>query len=510
MSFIEILDVTLRDGEQTSGVSFSQEEKINISRFLLKDLQVNRVEIASARVSQGEWETAKKIFDWAKSEGLEEQVEILGFVDGNKSVDWISSAGGKVLNLLTKGSLNHCTKQLGKTAKEHLIDIRDTVQYAHEKSLFVNVYLEDWSNGFRHSPDYVEEIMNGLSEMGIRKFFLADTLGVLSPDEVEKGVSHLTKLYPNLHFEFHGHNDYDLACANCLRAVQAGIKGLHVSVNGLGERAGNSPLEAVITSLHDKLNIKTTIIEKEITQASRLVEVFSGKRISGNRPIVGSDVFTQTAGVHADGDKKANLYANPILPERFGRERTYALGKLAGKASISENLKQLGLVLSPDLEKKLLERVIQLGDQNKIVTKEDLPYIIADLSGNSESKLFHIIQCEIQTGIGIKPNAKVKFSVLGDEYQSSATGDGGYDAFVIALKKVLEEKGIELPLLEDYEVRIPPGGKTDALVETVITWHSKSGRPLRTNGVDSDQQLAAVKATEKMINLLLSEISWKK
>jgi D-citramalate synthase len=99
---------------------------------------------------------------------------------------------------------------------------------------------------------------------------------------------------------------------------------------------------------------------------------------------------------------------------------------------------------------------------------------------------------------------------MGQDYESEATGDGGYDAFVIALKKILENKGIEIPILEDYEVRIPPGGKTDALVETVITWHSKSGKPLRTNGVDSDQQLAAVKATEKMINLLLSEYSWKK
>jgi D-citramalate synthase len=168
-------------------------------------------------------------------------------------------------------------------------------------------------------------------------------------------VQFMISRFPNTHFEFHGHNDYSLSVANCLSAVKAGVRGLHVSVNGLGERAGNSPLESVVTALHDKMNIKTGIVETEITAVSKLVEVFSGKRISENRPIVGQDVFTQTAGVHADGDKKGNLYANPILPERFGRKRSYALGKLAGKASISENLKQQGMVLSPELEKKLLE-----------------------------------------------------------------------------------------------------------------------------------------------------------
>ncbi|MBF3371958.1 homocitrate synthase/isopropylmalate synthase family protein, partial [Leptospira interrogans] len=142
-----------------------------------------------------------------------------------------------------------------------------------------------------------------------------------------------------------------------------------------------TPLEALVTTIHDKSQAKTNINELAITEASRLVEVFSGKRISANRPIVGEDVFTQTAGVHADGDKKGNLYANPILPERFGRKRSYALGKLSGKASISENVKQLGMVLSDIVLQKVLERVIELGDQNKLVTPEDLPFIIADVSG---------------------------------------------------------------------------------------------------------------------------------
>ncbi|MCE9501194.1 MAG: 2-isopropylmalate synthase, partial [Leptospira sp.] len=219
------------------------------------------------------------------------------------------------------------------------------------------------------------------------------------------------------------------------------------------------------------------------------------------------DVFTQTAGVHADGDKKGNLYANAILPERFGRKRSYALGKLAGKASISENLKQLGLVLSPETEKKVLERVIELGDQNKNITQEDLPFIIASLEGDLVQQEFEIVSCVVTSGKGIIPSANLSVLFKKENYKETGSGDGGYDAFMDALNKISRKIGIALPALIDYQVRIPPGGKTSALVETIITWDrnpdAKEENLLRTIGVDSDQVMAAVKATERMLNLIL-------
>ncbi len=502
---IQVLDVTLRDGEQTQGVSFSTEEKLNIAKFLLQKVNVHRVEIASARVSRGEQKTVRTIMDWAKSESLEHRIEILGFVDGGKSIEWMEETGVRTLNLLTKGSLRHLEKQLRKTPSEHFREASEMIAKASAKGFRVNVYLEDWSNGFRDSPEYVISFVKHLSKEPIQYLFLPDTLGVLSPYETEEGIRMILDLFPDMHLEFHGHNDYDLAVANCLAAVKAGAKGVHVSVNGLGERAGNSPLEAVVTALHDKLGVKTGIVEREITSVSRLVEVFSGKRIASNRPIVGEDVFTQTAGVHADGDKKGNLYANPILPERFGRVRSYALGKLAGKASLSENLKRLGLVLSEDLEKRVLDRIIELGDQNKAVTPEDLPFIIADVSGNTDTILFKIHSCRVESGIGCTPKADLKVSLKGQEYEATASGDGGYDAFMNALLQIAQSVQIKLPMLYDYEVRIPPGGRTDALVETVISWKIENEiATFRTIGVDSDQTVAAMKATEKMMNLILS------
>ncbi len=499
------MDTTLRDGEQTDGVSFTTFEKKQIARMLLERLQVNRIEIASARVSPLESQTATEIFQYARTNGWLDRVEILGFVDHKASVDWIQSAGGHVINLLTKGSRRHCELQLGKTLEGHLADIERTVQYAQDHGFIVNVYLEDWSNGFRDSPDYVDSLLQELNQMPVRRILLPDTLGMLAPSEVKEGISRTLDRFPQFHIDFHGHNDYGLATANCLAAVEAGAHGLHVAVNGLGERAGNSPLEAVVTCLHDKLHCRTSIVEKSISDISRMVETFSGKRIAPNRPIVGQDVYTQTAGIHADGDRKNNLYANTLLPERFGRERVYALGKLAGKASIANNLNQMGIELSADREKILLDRVKELGEQKKNISADDLPFLIEDLFGQgSAGRNVEFVQYNITTKKGEQPSATLELKYNSELYQASDTGDGGYDAFMNALRKIGKEMNLEFPRLSDYEVRIPPGGKTDALVETVIHWFDeKSKRRIRTVGVDPDQVVAAIKATEKMLNRYL-------
>ncbi|MCS7205393.1 MAG: 2-isopropylmalate synthase [Leptospiraceae bacterium] len=501
--YVEIMDTTLRDGEQMDGVSYSTFEKLQIAKFLLEKLQVDRIEIASARVSKGEFETVKEIFDWAKTKNLQDRIEILGFVDYKSSVDWIEEAGGRVINLLTKGSKKHCEYQLGKTLQEHLKDIEKTIQYAYDRNFIIHVYLEDWSGGYLYSRDYVEEMLRALIQMPISRFMFPDTLGIMEPDEVREGIDWALQLFPKLEIDFHGHNDYDLATANSLAAIKAGAKGIHVAVNGMGERAGNTPLEAVVTAIHDKLKKRTRINEKAITDASRLVETFSRKRIAPNHPIVGQDVYTQTAGIHADGDKKYNLYANPILPERFGRQRYYSLGKLSGRASISNNLKMLGIELSPEKELILLERIKELGEKKATVTIDDLPFLIEDLFGGIQVIYIKVKELEIVTKLHDNPIAKVLLNYLENDYYAEASGDGGYDAFMNAIRKISEMNQMSIAELTDYEVRIPPGGRTDALVETVITWRSPfDGTIFRTVGVDSDQLLAAVKATEKMLNRL--------
>lgn len=499
---IEILDSTLRDGEQTSGVSFLPHEKLMIARMLLKELNVDRIEVASARVSEGEKDAVSMICRYAQQIDMLQRVEVLGFIDGHQSVDWVDSCGCKVINLLAKGSLKHCTQQLHKTPQEHIEDIKRTVEYAEEKGMDVNLYLEDWSNGMKDSPDYVFEIMDALIDTPIKRYLLPDTLGVLNPLQVIEYFRKMLKRYPETHFDFHAHNDYDLAVSNSLAAVLSGAKGLHVTVNGLGERCGNAPLASVQVILKDQFHAQTSIREDRLNDISHLVEGYSGIAIAPNQPIVGENVFTQVAGVHADGDNKGNLYSNALVPERFGRKREYALGKNSGRANISRNLQELGLELTPEQTKKVTERITELGDRKEIVTKDDLPFIVSDVLKHStpETKI-KLVSYMVSLAYGLKPLASVKVSINGDTYEADSTGDGQYDAFVKALRKIYKEKlGRTFPLLENYAVSIPPGGRTDALVQTVIAWRF-GDKLVRTRGLDADQTEAAIKATIKMLNM---------
>lgn len=497
---VEILDTTLRDGEQTSGVSFATQEKLSIARFLLEELCVDRLEVASARVSQGEFEAVKLISSWAKENGYLSKIEVLGFVDGGRSIAWIKEAGCSVLNLLSKGSYRHVTEQLGKTPKQHIDDIRQTVAQAHAEGFDVNLYLEDWSNGMLHSTDYVFQLLDELSTVGIKRFMLPDTLGILTPKQTYDFCSQMVQRYPNLHFDFHAHNDYDMAVANCYEAVEAGIRGVHTTVNGLGERAGNAPLTSVVAVLHDQLGIKTAIQETKIYQISKLVETYSGVRIPNNKPIIGDNVFTQCAGVHADGDVKNGLYYNDLIPERFGRVREYALGKTSGKANIRKNLEALGISLDDEAMRKVTERIIELGDKKQLVTPEELPFIITDVLKHGEQEQgIKMINYSLSLAYGLRPLASVKIEIDGNMYEESAAGDGQYNAFMQALWTIYRKLNKPLPELIDYAVTIPPGGQTDALVHTTITWQLNK-RVFKTHGLDADQTEAAIKATMKMLN----------
>jgi len=501
-NFVEIMDTTLRDGEQTEEVSFTLNEKLALAKKLFLEVKVDRMEIASARGSKGEEESCRAIFSWAKEAGLLDRVEVLGFVDYNVSADWISSLGGKVLNLLCKGSKNHCVNQLHKTPQEHFSDIKKTIEYAHSKGMSVIVILEDASNGIREDENYLLELVRVAFENGAICVSFSDTLGILSPDETSKYISKLVAKFPGKRIDFHGHNDYGLAVANSLAAINAGCTGIHVTVNGLGERAGNTPLEAIVPAINDFTTKKCRVDEKKLVAISHLVELFSKRRIEKNHPIVGQVVFTQTAGIHADGDKKGGLYKSKLSSERFARTTRYALGKLSGKASIEISLKQLGITLSKEDLSKVLQKVIELGDKKEFVSKEDLFFIVNELSANGFAQRFKVLDYKISSSAHKKPTANVKVLLNGKNHSAVALGDGGYNAFINALKKIFAKKKLSFPQLLDYEVRIPVGGRTDALVETKTIW-KRGNRKIETIGVSTDQVEAAIKATEKMINVAL-------
>lgn len=501
MRTIEIMDTTLRDGEQTTGVSFNDGEKLAIAQLLLDEIKVNRIEVASARVSEGEFRAVKRITEWASGKNYLDRVEVLGFVDGTLSLDWIYEAGARVVNLLTKGSLKHCEGQLRKTPAEHLSDIDSVIDEASSRGIKVNIYLEDWSNGMIHSPGYVENMIRHLTGKNIERIMLPDTLGILNPDQTLEFCRMVTTRWPDTHFDYHAHNDYDLATANVISAVKGGIDGVHTTVNGLGERAGNVPLASVMGVLNDHLKADNTLVESKLSKVSKMVELFSGLRIPANKPLTGEYVYTQCCGVHADGDEKGDLYFNALMPERFGRMRRYALGKTSGKASIKKNLEELGITLSKEDLDKVTKRVIELGDLKETVTTGDLPYIISDVlrNGHNEQNI-KLVNYHLTVARGMKPVASLSVSIDGETYSETSVGDGQYDAFMKAMWKIYRSLGKPVPALTDYLVTIPPGGKTDALVETIITWEFE-GIEYRTRGLDADQTTAAIKATMKMLNI---------
>jgi D-citramalate synthase len=504
---IFILDTTLRDGEQTQGVSFSPDEKANIAKALLELVRVDRIEVASARVSRGEQAALAGIIDWARDKALDDRVEVLGFVDDGKSVDWIRQAGGGVINLLAKGSEKHCQTQLRKTMQQHAEDVRRNVGIAREQGLKVNLYLEDWSNGYADKRDYVYRLMGALQGVGIDHFMLPDTLGVMTPERVFTAMLDMIQRFPDCLFDFHPHNDYGLATANVVAAAQAGAAAVHCTVNCLGERAGNASLAEVAVNLRDQLGMELRIDESHLASISEMVQYFSGKRVADNAPIIGEDVFTQTAGIHADGDNKGSLYVTRLSPERFSRRRTYALGKLSGKASLAKNLERLGITLSDENQRKVLARIVELGDSKKSITFEDLPFIIAEVLESSDYQHAELLACNVSSSLGLESTASIKLRLRGEQLTAAGSGNGGFDAFNNALAKITKRQGLSLPQLVDYEVRIPKGGRTDALTECTITWAfsgaSAQKGQFKTRGVHANQVFGAIGATMRMLNLVV-------
>ena len=502
---VEIMDTTLRDGEQTSGMSFSPSEKLTIAKLLLDELKVDRIEIASARVSDGEFTAVKNIANWAKENDYLNKVEVLTFLDNGVSINWLNDSGAKVQNLLTKGSLNHLKYQIKKTPKEHFKDVYNSVHDARKLNIATNVYLEDWSNGMRNSPDYVFDYLDLLSTLPIERVLLPDTLGVLSPEETYNYLSVIINKYPDIHFDFHAHNDYDLSVSNVLESLKAGCHGLHLTINGMGERAGNAPMASVAVVIRDFLpDIKINLDEKKLYRVSNLISAFTGFKIPANKPIVGENVFTQTAGIHADGDSKKKLYFNDLLPERFGRIREYALGKTSGKANIKKNLDKLGITLSDEDLKKVTNRVIELGDKKEKVTAEDLPYIISDVLNTSMRVERVLINSYVlKHTMGKDPSVYLELIIDNKIYSKTGIGDGQFNAFMNAVNEIYNENNTQIPDLVNYLVTIPRGSNSDALCETIITWSDNNGE-FTTRGLDSDQTVSAIKATEKMLNVIIN------
>ena len=487
---VEIMDTTLRDGEQTSGVSFSTAEKMTITRLLLYELHVPRIEVASARVSDGELDTVGKICAWASGIGRLEAIEVLGFLDGGQSVDWITRAGGRVINLLAKGSERHCRLQLGQTPARHFERVAAEVNRATAAGLKVNLYLEDWSNGMKQSRDYVFAMMDALRHLPVERFMLPDTLGVLNPYDTLSYVHDMVKRYPGVRFDFHAHNDYDLATANVFAAVKGGARGVHCTVNGLGERAGNTALEEVVMAIkcHNNLDFETGIDSRQIIATSKLVSNLMRMPVQPNKAIVGRNAFAHSSGIHQDGVLKSRETYEIIDPEDVGVDQSsIVLTARSGRAALKHHLAEIGYTPENDELDEIYQKFLDLADKKKMVTTRDLEVLVGTAATRRRMSI-QLTGLQVVCGKSSIPTATVQISFDGDTFTETACGNGPVDAAITAVKNITKRR----VHIEEYLVQAITRGSDD--LGKVHIQISHKGKMYHGFGANTDIVTASVES----------------
>ncbi|WP_320047005.1 homocitrate synthase [uncultured Ilyobacter sp.] len=342
-----ILDTTLRDGEQTPGVNFTLEEKLEIAKMLDK-AGVKVIEAGIPAMGQQEIEVIKKM----NCLGL--KCELLTWNRLSKSdIEKSLETGVKNIHIGVPTSDIHIYNKLKKTRKWLIETLKDVVNYAIHKGCKVSVGAEDAS---RTDMDFLIEFYKTAEELGVSRVRYADTVGALDPFGVYENIKKIRSEI-NIEIDFHGHNDFGMATANALAACRAGAKYISATINGIGERAGNTSLEEIVASLKYIGKYKTDFDMKQIPVLSKYVEKASGIKLSKNKPLVGEAVFSHESGIHVDGLLKDRRTYEFIDPTEIGRESKFVLGKTSGKASVRNAMKELGMKLDDDKISQILERV---------------------------------------------------------------------------------------------------------------------------------------------------------
>ncbi|PWR74697.1 2-isopropylmalate synthase [Methanospirillum lacunae] len=486
-------DTTLRDGEQTPGVSLTPVNKLEIAAAL-SDIGVDVIEAGSAVASEGEREAIRLIADAGLAAECCTYVRAL-----NQDIDCAAEAGADSVHLVVPVSDLHISKKMQKTREEVHAMAMSAVAYAKERGLIVELSGEDAS---RADQEFLAMLYRDGIESGADRLCFCDTVGVLTPERA-------TEIIPPLcmaPLSIHCHNDLGLALATTLAAFKAGASCSHVTVNGLGERAGNTPFEEVIMSLETLYGYKTGIDTKKIYPLSTLVSRLTGVPFATNKPIVGTMAFTHESGIHAHGLFRDSRTYEPISPESVGRQRRIVLGKHSGSASVKAALTELGYSPNPRQLEEIVKRVKALGDEGRRVSDTDV-MAIADAVMLLECKpIISVKQFTVVSGSNILPTASVTMEVNGEEVTGAATGDGPVDAALRVLQQSVASAGDIR--LDEYHVEAITGG-TDAMVDVTVKLR-KDGRTITSRGARTDIIQASVEAVVTGMNRLLRELDEKR
>ena len=492
VNYVQIFDTTLRDGEQTPGASLTIEDKVEIARQLDR-LGVDVIEAGSPMSSEGEKRAVREI---AKA-GL--KAEICGLA--RTTMDDIDAAIGcdvGCVHTFIPTSDVQMKYAVGLTPERVLVATADAVEYVKKHGLICEFSPMDAT---RSKMEFLKQVCKAAEEAGADRINIPDTVGIMTPQSTRKLVEELRTVL-KAPISIHCHDDFGMAVANSLAAVEAGAKQVHVTVNGLGERAGNAALEEIVMALHMICNLKTGVNTRLLYSTSRLVSTLTGISVQPNKAVVGENAFAHESGIHTRGVTVKPSTFEPISPELVGRSRRFVAGKLAGTRGIKVELEEIGIHPSDEQMKEIVGRVKDLGDKGKAVTDADLMALTAAVMGGviKEEKVVDLCDLAVMTGIKVIPTASVKLALDGKEYVASETGVGPVDAVIKAIQK-LTHSLVNIRLSE-YRLEAITGG-SNAVAEVVIKVEDKDGNIVSARAAREDIVMASVEAMINGINKCL-------
>ncbi len=487
---VRVFDTTLRDGEQTPGVSLSVEQKVMIADALDK-LGVDVIEAGTAIASEGDFEAIKEI----SSRGL--KAEICSFARIKKEdIDAAADANADSIFMVAPSSDLHMNAKFPGKGRDYVVEKSvEAIEYAKERGLIVEFGAEDAS---RADFGFVLELFDAAIDAGADRLTFADTVGVMTPERSEDVIKKLKERY-SIPIAIHCHDDFGLATANTVFAVKAGADEFHGTINGIGERAGNAAIEEVVIALEFLYGIKTRINKERLYDTSKLVEKLTRIIVPPNKPIVGENAFAHESGIHTSALLRDAKTYEPISPEVVGRKRVIVLGKHAGRASVEAIMKELGYKATPEQMKEILARIKEIGDRGKRVTDADVRTIIETVLQIRREKRVVLEDLAIFSGMKTTPMASVKLRINGEEKVEAAVGVGPVDAAINAIRKAVKDFA-DIKLVS-YHVDAITGG-TDALVDVVVQL-KRGNRIVTARGARTDIIMASVEAFIEGLNMLI-------
>ena len=496
---VRIFDTTLRDGEQTPGVTVTPDQKIQIA-IRLDELGVDAIEAGFPIVSHGEMQAIKAI----SKQGL--KAEVCGLARTIEAdIDAALKCDLKYVHTFIATSDIHMQYKLKMTPQQVMDKAVKAVEYAKKHGMQVEFSAEDAT---RSDRQFLLKVFKAVTEAGADRVDIPDTVGYRTPDYIAQIVKDVMSA-TDLPISMHCHNDFGLAVANTIAGVNAGAACAHVTINGLGERAGNAALEEFVMALEILYNKKHNIKTKLIYETSKFVSNTMGIIVQPNKAIIGENAFGHESGIHTHGIINNPLTYEPIAPELVGRKRWMQAGKHAGAHGIRAMLEDFGIKPTDEQLHQIVEKQKNIADKGKAITTSELLSIAGEIMNNTKfEEKFKLYDFHIVTGMNIIPTAVVRLNANGKDFIASDIGVGPVDAALKAIQKISGE--MANVKVREYRLDSISGG-SDALAEVTVKVEDKNGNVVSAKKAGEDIVVASVQAMMDAINkVLLRKVLYSK